>query len=72
MKNVSKKVIKVEGMVCSHCSSRVEKALKSIKGVKAKVDLDEKCAYVEAKDGVTDQQLIDAVVEAGFEVTSIE
>ena len=30
MKSVNKKVIKVEGIFCSHCSSRVEKALKSI------------------------------------------
>lgn len=34
------KSIKIDGMQCSHCASRVENALKNIKGVKSvKVDL---------------------------------
>lgn len=72
MKATNKLVILVEGMVCAHCSGRVEKALNSIKGVKAKVNLEEKKAYVDAKDSVTEQELIEAIENAGFEVKGIE
>ena len=34
----------IEGMMCTHCSGRVEKALNALNGVEAKVDLDGKCA----------------------------
>lgn len=64
-----KKTIKIEGMHCSHCSARVEKALAAL-GLTAKVDLAAKCAIVEGKD-VADNELRDAVEDLGFEVVSI-
>lgn len=42
---------KVEGMMCGHCRSHVEKALNSIGGVKATVTLDPPVAEVEFTDG---------------------
>ena len=40
---LTKKIISIEGMHCSHCSGRVEKTLLTIDGVKkAKVDLKKK------------------------------
>ena len=41
------KVLTVEGMMCTHCQGRVEKALAGVKGVKnVTVDLDAKTATV--------------------------
>ncbi len=37
-----KKTMMIEGMMCAHCSGRVEKALNAIDGVTAKVDLEAK------------------------------
>lgn len=55
--NISKKEaskmneIKIEGMMCSHCTSRVTQILESIKGVtKVEVNLEKKAAYVECND----------------------
>ena len=33
------KLMKIEGMMCAHCSGRVEKALNALEGVTATVDL---------------------------------
>lgn len=71
--NLMKKTIKIYGMMCSHCTGRVEKALNEINGVHAtNVSLDDAAAYVEVDDSVTDEMLADAVTHAGYEVTEIE
>jgi copper ion binding protein len=67
-----KKTIKIEGMTCSHCQARVEKALNSISGVDAKVDLKKKAAVVSFDGDISDALFKDAVTEAGYEVVSIE
>ena len=64
--------ISIEGMMCAHCSGRVEKALNDIDGVQAKVDLDKKTAYVELSKDVTDAELSKAVTDAGYEVVSVK
>lgn len=66
-----KKIIKINGMSCAHCSARVEKALNSIAGVTAKVDLVKKQAVADIKDPVSDDDLRNAVVNAGYEVVEI-
>lgn len=66
-----KKEIKIEGMTCSHCSSSVDKALNSIDGVKAKVNLKKNNAIVEIDSNVNEDALRNAVTEAGYEVVSI-
>ena len=66
-----KKVLKIEGMMCQHCQSHVDKALNSLEGVQATVDLEQGLANVECSEGVTDAMLKDAVKEAGYEVTEI-
>ncbi|TYV22586.1 copper chaperone CopZ [Listeria monocytogenes] len=67
---MEKLTLNVEGMTCSHCESRVTKALSEVSGVKsAVVSLDEGTATVEFEQGqVTEDALIDAVEEAGYEV----
>ena len=66
-----KKEMLIEGMSCSHCSGRVEKALNAVEGVKATVDLEAKTAYLDLDREVSDEALTQAVTEAGYEVKGI-
>lgn len=69
---MSKKRVLIEGMSCSHCSSRIESALNAMDGVKAKVNLKKKFADVKAEDSVSDVQLRSAIEDLGFQVVGIE
>ncbi len=72
-KNDKKKVLKIEGMSCGHCKAAVEKALKSVDGVKnAVVDLEGSTAEVTLKNDVSDEVLSKVVADAGYEVTEIK
>lgn len=64
--------MKIEGMMCPHCQAAVTKALNGIEGVKAEVNLEKKEAYVKAADSVSKEELTKAVVDAGYEVVSVE
>ena len=66
-----KKIIKIHGMSCGHCQGKVEKALNSLEGVEAKVNLKKKIATVNLKIDLDDEILKKVVEEAGFEVVSI-
>lgn len=66
------KVITIEGMMCGHCTGRVQKALEEVAGVSAvTMSLENKTATVELSGEVTDQTLTAAVTEAGYEVKGI-
>ena len=65
------KVMKIEGMMCPHCSGRVDKVLNAIEGVSAVVSLEEKSATITLSADVSDEVLTAAVVDAGYEVISI-
>ncbi len=67
-----KKTMIIEGMMCAHCSGRVEKALNAIDGVTAKVDLEAKTAHIELAKEVSDEVLKNAVTEAGYEVIDLK
>ncbi|WMI80839.1 heavy metal translocating P-type ATPase [Anaerotignum sp. MB30-C6] len=67
-----KKVLKIEGMSCGHCTGRVEKALNELDGVSAVVSLDEKSATVSLAKDVSDETLIKTVTDAGYEVVDIQ
>ena len=69
---MSKKRILIDGMHCSHCSSRVEAALNALENVKAKVNLKKGFADVKADDGVSDEMLRTAIEDLGFTVVGIE
>lgn len=69
---MSEKKITIQGMTCGHCSARVEKALNAIDGVTALVDLPSNTAIVSLSKDVTDDVLKSAIVDAGYEVTSID
>lgn len=62
----------IEGMTCSSCVSRVEKALKTVPGVKdASVNLATERATVRVVSGTSTLVLEDAVRAAGYEVRRI-
>lgn len=66
------KVITVEGMMCSHCTGRVQKALESVAGVESvTMSLENKTAQVQLKEDVSEDTLRAAVAEAGYEVAAI-
>ncbi len=67
-----KKDMLIEGMMCMHCSARVEAALSGIPGTKATIDLEAKTAHIECDGSVTDQALTTAVTTAGYTVVSIK
>ena len=66
------KVLTVEGMMCAHCTGRVQKALEAVEGVKeVSVSLEDKTATVQLEKEVSDQVLTAAVADAGYEVTEV-
>ena len=68
--NKMEKKLNVEGMMCEHCVAHVTKALEGVPGVSSvKVSLEDKDAVVEASSEVTDEALVAAVKNAGYEAT---
>ena len=67
-----KKVLKIEGMMCNHCTGRVEKALNDLDGVTAEVSLEGKSATVTLSKDVSDETLVQTVTDAGYEVVDIQ
>ena len=65
------RIMSIEGMMCTHCSGRVESALNALAGVTARVDLEKKTATVTAGAEVSDDALRKAVEDAGYKVTCI-
>ncbi len=67
------KTMKIEGMMCAHCTGRVEKALSAIDGVSAvEMSLEGKSATLTLAKDVDNKVLTDAVTEAGYEVVSVQ
>ena len=66
------KIIHINGMSCPHCSNHVQQALNAIDGVEAVVELENKLARVTLTSAVSDDTLKQAVVDAGYEVVTIE
>lgn len=70
--NTMTKVISIEGMMCTHCTGTVQKALEAVEGVKAvTMSLEQKNAAVELASDVADEVLTKAVVDAGYEVKGV-
>lgn len=62
------KTLLVEGMMCEKCVAHVKRALERVEGVEeALVDLEGKKAVVRVGADVSDDVLVDAVVEEGYE-----
>ena len=68
-----KKIMIIEGMMCSHCTGRVEKALAAVDGVSAvEMSLEGKSATLTLSKDVDNKVLTDTVTEAGYEVVSVQ
>ena len=64
-----KATIKIDGMMCMHCVSHVESALKGVAGVvSAKADLGQNCAFVEYEAPAELSALEAAIESAGYKV----
>lgn len=67
------KVMTIEGMMCEHCTGRVQKAIGELAGVSAVImSLKDKTATVELESEVSNEALTAAVAEAGYEVKEIK
>ena len=68
-----KKTMKIEGMMCPHCSGRVKKSLEALEAVElADVSHESGTAVVTLKAEITDADLKKTVEDAGYTVTSVE
>jgi heavy metal translocating P-type ATPase len=65
------KTMKIEGMMCGHCTARVDKVLNALEGVKAVVSLEDKAAYLTITGDVSDELLKKTVEDEGYQVTDI-
>ncbi|MBM6675978.1 heavy metal translocating P-type ATPase [Olsenella uli] len=66
-KTMTKK-LNVTGMMCQNCVKHVTKALEGVEGVSdVRVDLESGTATCEATDAVSDDALVAAVADAGYE-----
>ena len=67
------KTMIIEGMMCHHCTGRVEKTLAALEGVTAvEMSLEGKSATLTLNKELDDQLLTDTVTQAGYEVVSIQ
>ena len=67
--------IAVKGMVCSFCAQGIKKTFLRKDGVESvDVDLDKKIVTIKTKQGTTlpDAEVKESIVDAGYEVLSIE
>ncbi len=72
-KSEMKKTITVEGMMCAHCASHVQKALEALDGVtSAEINLEAKTATVTMTNDVADDVLTAAIKDAGYTPVSVE
>ena len=67
-----KKIIKIDGMSCGHCSGRVTQVLNDIEGVNAVVDLENANATVDMPEDMDINILTSAIEDAGYSVVGIE
>jgi len=67
------KTMIIEGMMCTHCTGRVEQVLSALEGVSAvEMSLEGKSATLTLTKPVDDKVLTDAVTEAGYQVVSVQ
>ena len=74
-KEVMMKKVKltIEGMHCASCAGNAERSLKKVSGVKeVSISLMTKKGFVEAIDGVSEEDLKKAVARAGYKVSKVE
>lgn len=67
-----KKIVTIEGMMCEHCKSKVEKALLGLEDVvKVKISLKDKTATIYSRVGISDSEIKDVISNLGYKVINI-
>ena len=69
---INTKVIKIDGMHCENCTNRVKRAINSIDGVSAKLDLKKKQAVIKYEKAVPDDTLVREIENLGYKVVSVQ
>ena len=69
---INTKVFRIEGMHCETCTSRVKRAINSIDGVSAKLDLRKKQAVVKYNKEVADEVLVKEIEALGYKVVAVQ
>ncbi|MCR5674676.1 MAG: heavy-metal-associated domain-containing protein [Lachnospiraceae bacterium] len=69
---MAQKVMRIDGMHCEHCYTRVQNVLNSIDGISARVIGSRKLAVIKYGKEVSDDTLVKAVTDLGYEVRSIQ
>lgn len=63
------KTVKIDGMMCGHCTARVEKALSAIDGIDSvKASVEDKNAVIEMSKEVSDEIIRKAIEDCGYTV----
>lgn len=69
---MARKTIKVEGMHCQNCASRLEKIINNVDGLSGKVDFESKTAVVESDSDIDENELKNMIDFAGYKVIEIK
>ena len=65
--------LSIQGMHCASCSSNIERSLKKVSGVKSvTANAITNKAFVEADEGVKEEDMRKAVDKVGYKVLAIE
>lgn len=65
-------IVKIEGMHCDHCALSVTKAINSVQGASANVELKQNRAVVSYDREISREEIKKLVEAQGFTVTGIE
>ena len=69
---IAKKIVHINGMHCDNCKNSITKALNNLDGISGQVNLSKNIAIVSLEYEVSDDIIIKAIENKGFEVTKIE
>ena len=67
-KVIMTKAYSVNGMTCKNCKARVERYVNDIDGAVGKVNLKKKQVTVFMEREISDKEIVDAIIKAGYEV----
>lgn len=65
------RIFVVDGITCNHCKNRIESRLNCLDGVSAKVNVKKKTVEVLMEKQVEEEEVIETIEKAGYEVTDI-
>lgn len=64
--------VQVSGMTCSSCVNTIEKSLNKLPGVRAVVNLAMESAHIIAPDNISEEQIIKAIKDSGYQASTFK